>query len=85
MKENTNEYTKRQIGVIGEAAQESLQQSVVAIYCLDSAALEIAKNLLLSGIKELLLCDSSVFHLNDLSTNVCFFLLLFLIYYFFLI
>ena len=70
---NLNELDERlfsrQLYVYGKEAMYKMKQSSVLIMGGDGLAIEIAKNLILSGISSVTLCDDSRVTISDLSTN----------------
>jgi hypothetical protein len=56
-------------GAIGKAALEKLQSNSVLVVGMKGLGLEIAKNIVLMGVKHLTIADNSHVQLRDLSSN----------------
>eukprot|EP00921_Rhytidocystis_pertsovi_P024098 GHVQ01038698.1.p1 GENE.GHVQ01038698.1~~GHVQ01038698.1.p1 ORF type:complete len:1312 (+),score=137.52 GHVQ01038698.1:60-3995(+) len=61
----------RQLLVLGHTAQQRIGKASVLVVGLEGAGLEAAKNLVLSGVGRVTLCDSSSVCLGDLSAGHC--------------
>lgn len=59
----------RQIAVYGKNAMKNLTDANVLIIGFDGSCLELCKNLILAGVGNIYLNDSSILQLDDLSTN----------------
>ena len=59
----------RQLYVLGHDAMKSMSQSNVLIYGLNGLGAEIAKNIILSGVKSVMLLDQQNAELSDLSSH----------------
>ncbi|KAM7543298.1 hypothetical protein Aperf_G00000013701 [Anoplocephala perfoliata] len=68
-KEIDDGFYSRQRYVIGDEAMHRLSDSTVLICGLGGVGVEIAKNLALAGVKNLILDDSTVCTTNDLATQ----------------
>jgi len=63
------ELYSRQIFVLGEAAQRRLQRSRVLLVGLRGVGVEVAKNLILAGVRVLCICDDEPCNAIDLAAN----------------
>jgi ubiquitin-activating enzyme E1 len=61
----------RQLSVIGVDAMRRLASSSVLVSGLGGLGAEIAKNLILAGVKSLTVHDSAVAQLSDVASNFC--------------
>ena len=59
----------RQIGTYGMETMKKLGEFKVFIFGLRGLGVEIAKNSILIGVKEVTICDDTVIKINDLSSN----------------
>ena len=59
----------RQLYVLGHDAMKSMSQSNVLIYGLNGLGVELAKNIILSGVKSVMLVDSKDVTMADLSSQ----------------
>lgn len=71
--ENTNKIDEslysRQLYVLGHDAMQNMSKSNILICGLDGLGVEIAKNIILSGVKSVTLMDDSSVNIQDLSSN----------------
>jgi ubiquitin-activating enzyme E1 len=63
------ELYSRQLYVLGKNAMKKITNSVVLLYGLDGLGIEICKNIILGGIKKLIICDPESINYIDLGTN----------------
>ena len=59
----------RQRYVLGDDAMKTLFQTRVFLYGLNGLGVEIAKNLVLTGVKELVICDDNLVTISDIGTQ----------------
>ena len=63
------ERYSRQIGTYGMETMKKLSEFKIFIYGMRGLGVELAKNLILMGIKEVTICDENLVKINDLSSN----------------
>lgn len=63
----------RQLYVLGHEAMRKMANSDVLISGMNGLGVEIAKNVILSGVKSVTIHDQEVCQLSDLSSQVCVF------------
>ena len=59
----------RQIGTYGIETMNKLSEFKIFIYGMRGLGVELAKNLILMGVKEVTICDEKLVKINDLSSN----------------
>ena len=64
-----NDRYSRQIGTIGLETMKKISDYKIFIYGMRGLGAEIAKNLILMGVKEVSICDEKIVKINDLSAN----------------
>ncbi|CAK63716.1 unnamed protein product (macronuclear) [Paramecium tetraurelia] len=67
--QNLQNLMSRYIGVVGLDAVKKQSESTIFIHGLNGLGLEIAKNIVLSGVKRLIIYDPTLVELSDLGTN----------------
>ncbi|CAD8120224.1 unnamed protein product [Paramecium sonneborni] len=67
--QNLQNLMSRYIGVVGLDAVKKQSESTVFIHGLNGLGIEIAKNIVLSGVKKLIIYDPIQVQLSDLGTN----------------
>ena len=65
---NLNRYS-RQIGTYGVTAMQKLSKMKIFIYGMRGMGIEVSKNILLAGAKEVTIYDNKISQINDLSSN----------------
>ena len=63
------ERYSRQIGTYGMETMKKLSEFKIFIYGMRGLGVELAKNLILMGIKEVTICDENLVKINDLSSK----------------
>ncbi|CAK65149.1 unnamed protein product (macronuclear) [Paramecium tetraurelia] len=66
---NLQNLMSRYIAVVGLDAVKKQSESTIFIHTLNGLGIEIAKNLILSGVKRLILFDSELAQMSDLGSN----------------
>ena len=66
-----NNFYSRQIGTYGIETMKKIGDLKILIYGMRGLGAEIAKNLILMGVKEVSLYDEQIVKINDLSSNFC--------------
>ena len=66
---NENDRYSRQIGAYGMETMKKLSEFKIFIYGMRGLGAELAKNLILMGVKEVTICDEKLVKINDLSSN----------------
>ena len=75
MNDNANTNTideslySRQLYVLGHDAMQNMSKSNILICGMDGLGVEIAKNIILSGVKSVTIMDDASFNLQDFSSN----------------
>ena len=64
-----NERYSRQIGTYGIETMKKLSEFKIFIYGMRGLGAELAKNIILMGVKEVTICDENLIKINDLSSN----------------
>ncbi|CAD8122682.1 unnamed protein product [Paramecium sonneborni] len=67
--QNLQNLMSRYIGVVGLDAVKKQSESTIFIHILNGLGVEIAKNIVLSGVKRLILFDPQLMQVNDLGNN----------------
>ncbi|CAD8204909.1 unnamed protein product [Paramecium pentaurelia] len=67
--QNLQNLMSRYIGVVGLDAVKKQSESTIFIHNLNGLGIEIAKNIVLSGVKRLIIFDPTIVQLSDLGTN----------------
>ena len=66
---NRNDRYSRQIGTYGLETMKKLSEFKIFIYGMRGLGAEVAKNLILMGVKEVAILDEKLVKINDLSSN----------------
>ncbi|CAD8208380.1 unnamed protein product [Paramecium pentaurelia] len=67
--QNLQNLMSRYIGVVGLDAVKKQSESTIFIHILNGLGIEIAKNIVLSGVKRLILFDPQLVQMSDLGSN----------------